>query len=338
MPLALLPSSARSKNSTTVRSGSGDPATRQRMAKAAVQLAFALSDDLGGRAATYLFTTPHRHHQPERERVVLEGARPFTVEVQREAPRWRGQPIRVAAWRWGHGPAALLVHGWEGRGGQLGALVAPLLAAGLSVVTFDAPGHGGSGGDRLYLTDHADAIVAVAQATTDVHAVIAHSFGAPAALLARARAGLDAARTVFVAPNALVDRAVGHFCQAMALDPAARAAFVAAVERDAGLPLGALTLDALVGAREGAALVIHDADDREIPLEQGERLAQAWPGGAELMVTHGLGHRRILRDPAVITRIVEFAGHGVAPPRSELVRRLDAGQAGGSRAEADADR
>jgi hypothetical protein len=113
MPLALLPSSARSKNSTTVRSGSGDPATRQRMAKAAVQLAFALSDDLGGRAATYLFTTPRRHHQPERERVVLEGARPFTVEVQREAPRWRGQPIRVAAWRWGHGPAALLVHGWR---------------------------------------------------------------------------------------------------------------------------------------------------------------------------------------------------------------------------------
>ena len=50
----------------------------------------------------------------------------------------------------------LLVHGWEGRGAQLGSLVGPLVEAGLSVVAFDAPAHGDSPGNRLYLTDEAD--------------------------------------------------------------------------------------------------------------------------------------------------------------------------------------
>ena len=58
---------------------------------------------------------------------------------------------------WGAGPSVLLVHGWEGRGAQLGALVDPLVAAGYRVVALDGPAHGDSPGrlSTLALPAHA---------------------------------------------------------------------------------------------------------------------------------------------------------------------------------------
>lgn len=58
------------------------------------------------------------------------------------------------------------------------------------------------------------------------------------------------------------------------------------------------------------ALIVHDADDQDVPLEQGERVARAW-SGAELVRTQGLGHARILRAPGVLERVVGFVRAGL---------------------------
>ena len=52
-------------------------------------------------------------------------------------------------------------------------------------------------------------------------------------------------------------------------------------------------------------LRIHDQNDRQVPVAEAARAAHVLPG-AELMVTHGLGHNRLLADPAVVTAIVDF--------------------------------
>src|ERR1700745_2707030 len=116
--MVAVPSS--SKNSTVVRSQ-----ISVRLTRAALQAAYAVSEDLGTSLAERLFTSPRRHRRPEREHRVLASARRLANDVALRSPRWRGEHRRVAAWRWGHGPAVLLVHGWEGRGSQLGALVQP---------------------------------------------------------------------------------------------------------------------------------------------------------------------------------------------------------------------
>src|SRR5688500_15132227 len=61
------------------------------------------------------------------------GGAPFEVESL-------GAVVRGHVW--GTGPAVYLVHGWGGRGSQLGSFVEPLLAGGFRVVMFDAPAHG----------------------------------------------------------------------------------------------------------------------------------------------------------------------------------------------------
>jgi pimeloyl-ACP methyl ester carboxylesterase len=313
--------SSTSKNSTTVRSAA--PSTGAlRLARAALQAAFALSDGLGATLAERLFTSPRRFARPERERTILATGRPFEVEVTLRSPRWNHAKTRVAAWRWGNGPTVLLVHGWEGRGSQLGAVIEPLVAAGLSVVTFDAPGHGDSPGSRLYLTDLADAVGDVANAVGPLHATISHSFGCAAVLLAHARAGLDAPLNVAISPNVLIDDAIARFAKLVALDDLERAALEAGLTRHSGLGLDGLQLSALVARRDADLLVLHDREDGEIPVRHGEALAATWPG-ARLELTEGLGHRRILRDPAVVAEVVAFVRRGVRLPVSDLVREVD---------------
>lgn len=318
-----------SKNSTTVRSSSSSSSTKKpglatlRLVRAGLQTAFALSDGLGASLAERLFTSPRRYDRPERERTILATGRPFEVVVHLRSPRWAGATTKVVAWRWGgNGPTVLLVHGWEGRGSQLGAVIEPLVAAGLSVVTFDAPAHGDSPGSRLYLTDHADAIADVVAAVGPLHATISHSFGTAAVLLAHARHGIDAPINVAISPNVLIDDAVARFAKLITLDDTERRVFEGHLAQASGIGIDALSLSALVTRREADLLVFHDRDDKEVSVSHGAALAAWWPGG-RLELTEDLGHRKILRDTAVIAATVEFVRRGVRPPVSDLVREVD---------------
>jgi pimeloyl-ACP methyl ester carboxylesterase len=58
------------------------------------------------------------------------------------------------------------------------------------------------------------------------------------------------------------------------------------------------------------ALIIHDRDDADVPCADGQAVAQA--ANAELLITQGLGHRRILRDKEVITRTIDFIDRHVS--------------------------
>ncbi|CAN5892532.1 alpha/beta fold hydrolase [soil metagenome] len=305
------------KNRTTVRSKRA-----VRLARAALQAAYVLSEDLGTTLAERLFTSPKRYARPDRERPLLARGTQFTVDVNLRSPRWGGARAPVSCWRWGIGPTVLLVHGWEGRGAQLGPFVEPLVAAGLSVVAFDAPAHGDSPGSRFYLTDFADTVIDVAANVGPLHGIVAHSFGCAAVLLAHARGAVEATRTVFIAPNILIPESVVQFTRTLGLDDDERALFEAQLAEHAGVPVDDLRLDRLVGARDSALTVIHDRNDREVPFYGSEALVAAWPG-SHLFPTDGLGHRRILREPAVIDEVVASVRVGVPLPASDLIREID---------------
>ena len=96
--------------------------------------------------------------------------------------------------------------------------------------------------------------------------------------------------------------------------PRVRGAFDRAVDEFVGVPLN--EFDARVQARHVDALptlVITDRGDRQTPY--ADVVDFAGTIGAPLVTTEGLGHRKILRDPAVVERVVEFVG-----AKSELGR------------------
>jgi len=211
---------------------------------------------------------------------------------------------------WGAGEPVYLVHGWGGRSEQLGGFVAPLVAAGHRVITFDGPSHGASpagafGPRSTTIPELADALRAAVAEHGTPHAVIAHSMGAAVAAHA-VRTGLRPGALVLLAPAADPRWVLDHFVRQLGAGPRVRAGLERAVVRRIGLPWEAFHMPSLHRSTPvPPTLVVHDRADREVGPEHGRAIADAWPG-ARLLQTEGLGHRRLLRDPAVTDEAVRF--------------------------------
>jgi len=254
----------------------------------------AISPRMAGRVALRAFCTPRRHHRPGWERQLAE----------------RGETLRVGSNLAAHGfgeagrPIVLLVHGWEGRGTQLGRFVDPLVEAGFRAVAVDSPAHGDSGGRQTDLIECMEALRKVARGLGPLAGVIAHSFGGAVTTLALER-GLDAKAVVLIGAPSSVDDIVRQFAELTGLRGPAMRAFREGMERQTGVRLKDVEIFERVASLRVPALIVHDHDDREVPFRHAERIAARWPGSI-LIATTGLGHRRILKDAEVIRRAVNF--------------------------------
>ncbi|HEY6066948.1 MAG TPA: alpha/beta fold hydrolase, partial [Thermoanaerobaculia bacterium] len=112
-----------------------------------------LTPGLSGRLAERMFRTPPNYSPLRREEREL-GWASFSRTRMKDG-------TLLPTWRWGTGPAVLLVHGWGGHAGRLTPFVRPLVRAGFSVIAFDAPGHGGAPGRYSALPDFVHAIGAI---------------------------------------------------------------------------------------------------------------------------------------------------------------------------------
>ncbi len=273
-----------------------------RAIRIAAKLTSTVSPHLGAAWLERLFLTPRRWPTPaiEQERMASAEHRILRFDRQRQFP----------IYTWGSGPPVLLVHGWSGRGSQMSAFVASLVERGFSVTTFDTPGHGAADGTLSGPPEMASSLEIVASHLGQIHAVVAHSLGASATSLALSR-GLAVARAVYIAPpenpGDYLFRAAEHlgFSRRAALSAQAR------IEKRFGVLFEDSRGAALASKLDVPLLVIHDLQDREVPHDEGQRLAAAWPGG-RLMTTSGLGHGRILGDPEVIDATVRFVSDGAS--------------------------
>lgn len=260
-----------------------------------------LSPRLAGRLAARLFLRTRRHRVSGKEAAVLDSAERHALDTE------RGPAV---AWVWERTipvspkPTVFLLHGWEGRSSQLGSFVEPLRRAGYRVVAVDAPGHGHAPGASSSLVALGAALEAAVDRWGPAAGVIGHSSGAIGATFALSR-GLDTPRVVFVSPGSDLPAYTRYFGRLLGLGAAATAEIVPTIERWIGLPFTDIEPLELAPSRTTPMLALSDRDDRETPLPAVERLVDLWPG-ATLEVTEGLGHVRILRDPDVVSRAVEF--------------------------------
>jgi pimeloyl-ACP methyl ester carboxylesterase len=252
-----------------------------------------------------LFLTPRRHGTPQRERQVLQRAERFFVSTpagEVQAYSWGADDLLFP---WDVRPTILLVHGWEGRATQLGSFVGPLVDAGYRVVGFDAPAHGRSPGHRTHVVEVAAAIRTVVRHVGGVRALVAHSMGGAASIIAMSE-GLVVEKAVLVASSARLEKVLTRFAQTLQMPGAVERELwdlvTARFGRDAAIRYSPC---AQAGNLRAAALILHDVDDAEVEYAEGQLLADSWPG-ATLVSTAGLGHRRILRDEYVVETAVRF--------------------------------
>ena len=262
-----------------------------------------IAPQLANKWAIRLFFTPKNHHRPSQEERLLTGARIEKVKFDGFYARATKKSYYVT-YRWGVGPTILLVHGWAGRGSQLVSLVPPLVEAGYSVITFDAPAHGNSPGKQTNFLEVAKIIKELEAASGGFDTIIGHSFGGVVAGYALNN-GVRAQRLVTIGAPSTMEFVLTEFAKQIQASDKTVQTLVRYIEAVTQLDIEAFSLTYLAGNLDIPGLIIHDKNDRAVHYSQAIELSKCWPDG-ELILTEGLGHRRILNDADIIARIVDF--------------------------------
>ncbi|WP_426491577.1 alpha/beta fold hydrolase [Hymenobacter sp. 102] len=263
----------------------------------------ALSTEWAFARAWNLFTTPRKLPIKSWETAALREARPFAVTVS-------GGQVRAYEWNPTGARTVLLVHGWEHRASFWGVAAQALAAAGFRVVALDGPAHGASSGTRTTLPAFAQAVQAVGDTLGELHAVVAHSFGGAATVGVPVHfnqaTGGQLPRLVLLAVPGSTTAVARRFAGLLQLPAAVVQRMDRHVQQQHGRNAESFSL-IQVGHRfpAGRALLLHDEQDESIPFAEAREIVASWPGLA-FQATTGLGHNRIMRDPAVLQQVVAF--------------------------------
>ena len=248
--------------------------------------------------AAKLFTTPIKHKIPKRELEMDHKSIQKLVSVP-------AIDKEVMVYNYGKSDKkVLLVHGWSGRGTQLFKIADELLKLGYSTISFDAPAHGKSPGKNSIMVDFIATILEIDKQFGPFEAAVGHSLGGMSVLNA-IKKGLKVNHAVVIGSGDIVKDIIDDFVAKLQLKPnisnRLRLFFEKKYKEDMN------SYSAYLAAKETAipVLVIHDNNDIEVPVTAGIHIYKYLQNG-ELLLTDGLGHRKILGNPEVIQRIVQF--------------------------------
>ncbi len=248
--------------------------------------------------AAKLFTTPIKHRIPKRE---LEMD---TNSIQQLIPV---PSINKSIMVYQYGKSdkkVLLVHGWSGRGTQLFKIADALLKEGYATVSFDAPAHGKSPGNSSIMLEFIASIFELEKQYGPFEVAIGHSLGGMAVLNA-AKSGFKTDKIIVIGSGDIVHDIIDDFIKKLQLKPVISLKLRAHFENKYNEAMDNYSAFKAAEAIEKPILVVHDENDYEVPVKAGINIHQHVKNG-ELMITKGLGHRKILGDANVIHKIIEF--------------------------------
>lgn len=248
--------------------------------------------------AAKLFTTPIKHKIPKRE---LEMDR-TSIQKLISIPAINKE---VVVYEYGKSEKKiLLVHGWSGRGTQLFKIADELLNNGYSTISFDAPAHGKSPGKTTIMVDFIATILEIEKQFGPFEVAIGHSLGGMSVLNA-IKQGLTVQHAVVIGSGDIVEDIIDDFIAKLQLKASVSKHLRMHFEKKYREKMN--DYSAFLAAKETSipVLVIHDNDDPEVPVKAGKHIYEHLKNG-ELLLTDGLGHRKILGNPKVMERIIQF--------------------------------
>jgi pimeloyl-ACP methyl ester carboxylesterase len=248
--------------------------------------------------AAKLFTTPIKHRIPKREMEMDTNSNQQLIQVP-------SINKSIMVYQYGKSDKkVLLVHGWSGRGTQLFKIADALLKEGYSTISFDAPAHGKSPGNSSIMLEFIASIFELEKQFGPFEIAIGHSLGGMAVLNA-VKSGFHTDKIIVIGSGDIVQDIIDDFIKKLELQPIISKKLCNYFEnkyREAMDNYSAFKAAAVI---ETPILVIHDENDFEVPVKAGVNIHKHVSNG-ELMLTQGLGHRKILGDAKVIQKIIEF--------------------------------
>ncbi len=256
-----------------------------------------------GRWSYHLWFLTHRLPTPKREQGWLSSAKSEVIELN-------GLKVMTHYWESSSNkkdaPLVMLVHGWTGRGSQMGAFAEPLLKAGFRVLSFDNHSHGQTEGKASTIFKQSEVQQGLAAKFGSIYAIVSHSFGGMVTTYSLSH-GMETQKAVCISPPSRFNYLLERFSNTLHLPESIQRYMVERFKNDYGDDLAERVSATNTAQQLGhiPVLIIHDEDDHDVPFSESKLLHKAWPN-SELKSTKGLGHRRILYDAQVIENTVNF--------------------------------
>ncbi len=248
--------------------------------------------------ALSLFITPRIRAVHTRTDAVIDSAEKVIVKIENN---------NIMTYRWGNFEnTILLAHGWESRGTALRMFVKPLNALGISVLAFDAPAHGESGGKTCQLPQNAFVIAELLK-QNKVLGIIAHSFGCACSMYAMQfyASNYPLIRMAFMAAPPKPQTMLEGFLRELYIPERIKQLFTK--KNLAQYPdlahFDPATAENKVPVEK--LLIVQDLTDTVTPVSVAENIVSHWHN-AHLIITDGYGHYRLAKNPDVVKRIVQF--------------------------------
>ncbi|WP_108809282.1 alpha/beta hydrolase [Aquimarina spinulae] len=257
-----------------------------------------ISPLLASRFAARIFLTPFGYKMPEREKEMYEKSKKERIRIKKINRE-------VIVYTYGNSDKKiLLAHGWSGSGTQLSKIADQLLEHGYSTVSFDAPAHGHAPGKRSMLPFFIETIHQLEKTHGPFEAAIGHSLGGMS-LLRTTRFGLQIKSLVIIGTANSITAITKNFAKNLQLNQKVGRLLKTYFDKRYGEDL-----DNYSGATSAAGvniptLVVHDKNDVDVHYSAAHEIINNLENG-QLLLTEQLGHRKILGDPKVISKIIEF--------------------------------
>ena len=225
------------------------------------------------------------------------------------------EELTILCYSWGSGKTVLLVHGWGSRASHLAPLARVLSSSGFKVIAFDMPAHASVNGttlkDKSNMFEFCKAISAVAKNIEPVYAVVGHSLGAASSLftvaghLALADYEFDVEKLVLISSPTGVGSMIKRFCKTNGLNHDEELKLTHGLETDFNFRIDNYYIPTAAKNVNAQILVIHDADDEEISINEAKEIAEA-SSETQTLFTSGSGHYKILVNRTMLAGVKDF--------------------------------
>jgi pimeloyl-ACP methyl ester carboxylesterase len=227
-----------------------------------------------------------------------------------ESLQFESNGLKVQGYRWNHPQQkkVMVLHGFSSAACKFERYIASLIDKGYEVLAFDAPAHGNSEGKTVNVVQYSDMVKKAMSLYGPIDSFIAHSFGGLAISLTLEVIPHDEhTKVVFIAPATETTSAVKTAFEILQLNNSkVKEIFNNIIYELGGKPTEWYSIKRAMKNIKAKILWIHDEDDDVTPIADVLKVQEDKYPNIQYIFTKGLGHRKIYRDNAVRTAVINF--------------------------------
>ena len=210
----------------------------------------------------------------------------------------------IQTYRWkGSKETVLLIHGWESNTWRWHKLIEKLTEADYNIIAFDAPAHGYSSGNHLYVPLYAEVLEGLITKFKPKH-LVGHSVGGMTILYNEFKYSNEIVEKIVTigSPSEFIE-IITHFQQLLGLNAQVFQALSAYIKSRFGFTITDFSSSRFANTNTKKGLLFHDKFDKIAPYHASEQVHLNWKNN-EFISTEGLGHS--MHQEQVNKQIVSF--------------------------------